>query len=177
MMIESWVFEFFPELPANATSKKRRDLGDYFADYLDLWSRDEALGFKGIFFSEHHYGGSFSPSPNLLSATVAQRTKRIRMGVMGVVAPFYSPSRIAEEISMLDQLTGGRLEIGTAVGIPQELARINISMVEARERNDEAIRFLDAALMGEPVTFHGKYFSCENLRILPPPRQYPAPPK
>ena len=176
-MIGSWIFEFFPELPADAMSKKGRDLGDYFAAYLDLWSRDEALGFEGIFFSEHHYGGSFSPSPNLLIATIAQRTKSIRLGVMGIVTPFYSPPRIAEEICMLDQLTGGRLEIGTAVGIPQELARVNISMTEARERNDEAISFLDTVLTGKPVTFRGKYFSCENLRILPPPRQHPAPPK
>ena len=76
---------------------------------------------------------------------------------------------------MLDHLTGGRLEIGTAVGIPQELARVNMPMTEARERNDEAIQFLDLALTGQPVTFKGKYFRCENLRILPPTLQRPTP--
>lgn len=153
------------------------DLGKYFSTYLDLWVRDEALGFKGIFFSEHHYGNSFSPSPNLLIATVAQQTKSLRLGVMGVVTPFYVPTRIVEEIGMLDQLTGGRLEIGTAIGVPQELERIGLSMKEARERNDEALEILDMALNGETVTFRGKYFACENLRLMPPPRQSPAPPK
>jgi len=175
-MIESWIFEFFPE-PAGQAAQATGDLQQYFSGYLDLWTRDETLGFKGIFFSEHHFGGSFSPSPNLLIVAVAQRTTTLRLGVMGVVTPFYSPARIAEEIGMLDQLSGGRLEIGTAVGIPQELARVNLSMAEARERNDEATRFLDLALTGKPVTFQGKHFQCENLRILPPPRQQPTPPK
>src|SRR5437868_5099136 len=162
-MIESWVFEFFPE-PGSGAAQGQGGLKRYFSDYLDLWACDEALGYKGIFFSEHHFGGSFSPSPNLLVVAVAQRTTTLRLGVMGVVTPFYAPTRIAEEIGMLDQLSGGRLEIGTAVGIPQELARVNLSMTEARERNDEAIQFLDLALTGKPVTFRGKYFQCENIK-------------
>lgn len=176
-MIDSWIFEFFPEPNSGSQPQPGGDLKPYFSDYLDLWSRDEALGFKGIFFSEHHFGGSYSPSPNLLIAAVAQRTKTLRLGVMGVVTPFYSPTRVAEEIGMLDQLSGGRLEIGTAAGIPQELARANLSMTEARERNDECIQFLDLALTGEPVTFRGKYFQCENMRVLPPTLQRPSPPK
>jgi alkanesulfonate monooxygenase SsuD/methylene tetrahydromethanopterin reductase-like flavin-dependent oxidoreductase (luciferase family) len=175
-MIESWVFEFFPEMPRSLPIRTR-DFREYFSSYLDLWARDEQFGFRGLFFSEHHYGGSFSPSPNLLIAAIAQRTTTLRLGVMGMVTPLYSPSRIVEEIGMLDQLTGGRLEIGTAVGIPQELARTNMSMAEARERNDEAIQFLDTALTGKPVTFRGKYFECENLILLPQPLQTPAPPK
>src|SRR4029078_11720762 len=98
----------------------------------------ETLGFKGIFFSEHHFGGSFSPSPNLLIVAVAQTTTTLRLGVMGVVTPFYSPVRIAEEIGMLDQLSGGRLEIGTAVGIPQEFARVNLLIVQATGAHGEA---------------------------------------
>ena len=96
------------------------------------------LGFEGIFFSEHHFGGSFSASPNLLIATVAARTRRLRLGVMGVVLPYYHPVRVIEEMGLLDYLTGGRLELGTAVGVPQELSRLNLSMDEARERSDRS---------------------------------------
>lgn len=74
-------------------------------------ARDEALGFIGIFLSEHHFGGSFSASPNLLIAAVAQRTRKLRLGVMGVVLPYYHPARVVEEIGLLDLLTGGRLEV------------------------------------------------------------------
>jgi alkanesulfonate monooxygenase SsuD/methylene tetrahydromethanopterin reductase-like flavin-dependent oxidoreductase (luciferase family) len=175
-MIKPWVFEFLPELNG-ATGVAPKAIAEYFAGYLDLWTRDESLGFEGIFFSEHHFGGSFSPSPNLLIAALAQRTRTLRLGVMGVVTPYYAPWRLVEEIGMLDHLTNGRLEIGTAIGIPQELARVNMSMDEARERNDEALQVLDAALGQEAISHDGKYARFKDLRLLPRPLQLPAPPK
>lgn len=176
-MIKPWVFEFFPQLTDPSGSVDPKAVTRYFETYLDIWTRDEALGFEGIFFSEHHFGNAYSPSPNLLIAAVAGRTKTLRLGVMGVVVPYYTPWRIYEEIAMLDHLTNGRLEIGTAVGIPQELAHVSMSMEEARARNDEAIQILDALLSKEVVSFNGKFSKFENLRPLPRPRQQPSPPK
>jgi alkanesulfonate monooxygenase SsuD/methylene tetrahydromethanopterin reductase-like flavin-dependent oxidoreductase (luciferase family) len=145
-MIKPWLFEFLPELGSPSLEPDPHDVATLFARYLDLWVRDEALGFEGIFFSEHHFGRSYSASPNLLIAAIASRTKRLRLGAMGVVLPYYHPARVVEEIGMLDHLTGGRLEIGTAIGVPQELSRLNMTMAEARERNDEIVAVLDAAL-------------------------------
>lgn len=176
-MIKPWVFEFFPELGGETQDPEPRDVADYFGRYLDLWTRDEALGFEGIFFSEHHFGGSFSASPNLLIAAVAARTRRLRLGVMGVVLPYYHPARVVEEIGLLDYLTGGRLEIGTAVGVPQELARLNMTMADARERSDEIIDVIDAALTQRVVSHQGKHFSFSNLRLLPRTFQQPSPPR
>ena len=172
-MIKPWIFEFFPELKDAAPEA----VSKHFSKYLDLWARDEALGFEGIFFSEHHFGNAYSPSPNLLIAATAGRTKTMRLGVMGLVAPYYTPWRLFEEIAMLDHLTDGRLEIGTAVGIPQEIARVGMTMDEARERNDEAMQVLDLLLAQEEVSFDGKYSKFEKLRPLPRPRQQPSPPK
>jgi alkanesulfonate monooxygenase SsuD/methylene tetrahydromethanopterin reductase-like flavin-dependent oxidoreductase (luciferase family) len=93
------------------------------------------------------------------------------------VLPYYHPARVVEEIGMLDQLTGGRLEIGTAIGVPQELARLNMTMAEARERNDEIVAVIDAALANRVVSHHGKYFSFSDLRLLPRPLQQPSPPR
>jgi alkanesulfonate monooxygenase SsuD/methylene tetrahydromethanopterin reductase-like flavin-dependent oxidoreductase (luciferase family) len=176
-MIRPWIFEFLPELRGAAEGPEPQAISAYFADYLDLWVRDETLGFEGVFFSEHHFGGSFSPSPNLLIAALAMRTRSLRLGVMGIVLPQYHPWRVVEEVGMLDHLTNGRLEIGTAIGIPQELARLNLSMEEARERNDEALEILDAALSQPTVSHRGKYFQLDGFRPLPRPRQQPAPPK
>jgi alkanesulfonate monooxygenase SsuD/methylene tetrahydromethanopterin reductase-like flavin-dependent oxidoreductase (luciferase family) len=176
-MIKPWLFEFFPELGSPAANPDPADVAAHFARYLDLWVRDEALGFEGIFFSEHHFGRSFSASPNLLIAALASRTRRLRLGVMGVVLPYYHPARVVEEIGMLDHLTGGRLEIGTAIGVPQELARLNMTMAEARERNDEIVSVLDAALAGRVVSHQGKYFSFSDLRLLPRTLQQPSPPR
>jgi alkanesulfonate monooxygenase SsuD/methylene tetrahydromethanopterin reductase-like flavin-dependent oxidoreductase (luciferase family) len=176
-VIKPWVFEFLPELGGPSVEPDPRDVAALFARYLDMWVRDEALGFEGVFFSEHHFGRSYSPSPNLLIAALAQRTRTLRLGVMGVVLPYYHPVRVVEEIGMLDHLTGGRLEIGTAIGVPQELARFNMTMAEARERNEEIVAVLDAALSDRIVSYRGKYFSFSELRILPRPLQQPSPPR
>lgn len=176
-MIKPWLFEFFPELGGPSANPEPADVAAHFVRYLDLWVRDEALGFEGIFFSEHHFGRSFSASPNLLIAALAQRTRTLRLGVMGVVLPYYHPARVVEEIGMLDHLTGGRLEIGTAIGVPQELARLNMTMSEARERNDEIVAVLDAALDNRVISHHGKHFSFSDLRLLPRTLQQPSPPR
>ena len=176
-MIKPWVFEFLPELGSPSVEPNPADVTTLFARYLDLWVHDEALGFEGIFFSEHHFGRSYSPSPNLLIAALGSRTNRLRLGVMGVVLPYYHPARVVEEIGMLDHLTGGRLEIGTAIGVPQELSRLNMSIAEARERNDEIVTILDAALANRVISHQGKYFSFSNLRLLPRPLQQPSPPR
>ncbi|MBV8751488.1 MAG: LLM class flavin-dependent oxidoreductase [Hyphomicrobiales bacterium] len=176
-MIKPWIFEFLPELGSPGTEPDPRDVANLFARYLDLWVHDEALGFEGIFFSEHHFGGSYSASPNLLIAALSQRTTRLRLGVMGVVVPYYHPARVVEEIGMLDHLTGGRLEIGTAIGVPQELSRLNMTMAEARERNDETVAIVDSALANRVISHRGKYFSFSDLRLLPRPLQQPSPPR
>lgn len=175
-MIRPWIFEFFPELGDQAHEPEPRQVSRYFERYLDLWTQAEERGFEGIFFSEHHFGESFSASPNLLIAALAPRTRQLRLGVMGVVLPYYHPARVIEEIGLLDHLTGGRLEVGTAVGVPQELARLNISMAEARERNDEIIEIVDAAARESVVSYRGKHFAFSDLRLLPRPLQKPWPP-
>jgi alkanesulfonate monooxygenase SsuD/methylene tetrahydromethanopterin reductase-like flavin-dependent oxidoreductase (luciferase family) len=172
-MLRTWVFEFLPEL----TDQSRHNVSEYIGQYLSLWERDEALGFYGIFFSEHHFGGSFSSSPNLLIAATAARTKTIRLGVMGVVVPYYTAARVIEEIGLLDQLSGGRLEIGTAVGVPQELAKLGLTMDQAREIYNEIMEVMDATLETGIANYHGKHFRYDNLRLLPRPAQTPHPPK
>jgi len=74
-MIKPWVFEFLPELGGSSLEPDPRDVATLFTRYLDLWVRDEALGFEGIFFSEHHFGRSYSPSPNLLIAALGPRRR------------------------------------------------------------------------------------------------------
>jgi alkanesulfonate monooxygenase SsuD/methylene tetrahydromethanopterin reductase-like flavin-dependent oxidoreductase (luciferase family) len=176
-VIKPWVFEFFPAPREPGATGDPQVSADYFNWYLDLWPRAEPLGYEGIFFSEHHFGPAYSPAPNLLIAQMALKTKTIRLGVMGMVLPYHAPWTIVEEIGMLDHLTGGRLEIGTASGIPQEMAQVGLSVEKARERNDEAIAILDAALAAPAITHHGKYWNFDELRLVPRPLQRPSPPK
>src|SRR5579872_4920698 len=176
-MIKPWIFELFGVPAGRGASTPPHVTADYYRWHLDLWRRAEAFGFEGIFFSEHHFGLGYSPSPNLLIARTAAVTRTLRLGVMGVVLPYYEPWRVVEEIGMLDQLTGGRLEIGTASGIPQEMARIGLSVEEANARNAEAIEILDAALAQGVISHHGRFWDFDELRIVPRPLQTPSPPK
>jgi alkanesulfonate monooxygenase SsuD/methylene tetrahydromethanopterin reductase-like flavin-dependent oxidoreductase (luciferase family) len=178
-MIKPWIFEFFfaPGAHGRPQDVSPEVAAEHFQRYLGLWERAEPLGFEGIFFSEHHFGRAYSPSPNLIIAHMATRTKRLRLGTLGMVLPYYDPWRVVEEIAMLDHLTGGRLEIGTAAGIPNELALVGMSYDEARQRFDEALDVLDAALKNPVVSHHGRFWNFDNLRIAPRPLQQPAPPK
>ena len=171
-MIKPWMFEFLQAPPASSEAATA-----VFDNGLALWKRLDALDFEGIFFSEHHFGVSYSPSPNLLIAAVAQSTKRLRLGTMGVVLPLYQPWRVLEEIGMLDHMTGGRLEIGCASGVPQELIQTGIGPEENRERFNETLEILDAWLAAPVISHHGRYYNFDNLRIVPRPLQQPSPPK
>ncbi|HKD26412.1 MAG TPA: hypothetical protein VKC66_10985, partial [Xanthobacteraceae bacterium] len=62
-----------------------------------------------------------------------------------------------------------------AIGVPQELSRLNMTMTEARERNEEIVAVLDAALANRVVSHRGKYFSFSDLRFLPRTLQQPSP--
>lgn len=176
-MIKPWIFEFMHGVDAESAAANPALVTDVFEDSIDLWQHVEALNYEGVFFSEHHFRHSYSPSPNLLIAAIARHTTRLRLGTMGLVLPFYQPWRVVEELAMLDHLTGGRLEIGCANGVPQELARVGIGPEEARARFNEALEVLDMAIADGVVTFHGTYFDFDDLEILPRFRQQPAPPK
>ena len=176
-MIKPWMFEFL-QAPAAASGEVAPQIARAVFDQgIALWKRLDALDFEGVFFSEHHFGVSYSPSPNLLIAAIAQATTRLRLGTMGMVLPLYQPWRVLEEIGMLDHLTGGRLEIGCASGVPQELIQTGVGPEVNRERFNETLEILDAWLAAPVISHHGRHYSFDELRIVPRPLQQPSPPK
>ena len=176
-MIKPWIFEFLYAPGGPGEEVAPQTATGVFDAGVALWQRMDNLEFEGIFFSEHHFGLSYSPSPNLLIAAIARSTERLRLGTMGMVLPLYQPWRVLEEIGMLDHLTGGRLEIGCASGVPQELIQTGVGAEENRERFNEALEILDAWLAQPVISHHGRCWKFDNLRIVPRPLQQPAPPK
>jgi alkanesulfonate monooxygenase SsuD/methylene tetrahydromethanopterin reductase-like flavin-dependent oxidoreductase (luciferase family) len=148
-MVKSWLFDIFnyPYVPTaeGFDPQKCQELYDW---HLESWELAEKVGFEGIMFSEHHYTAyNLSPSPHLLIAAIAQRTKRIRLGVMINILPMHNPRRLAEECAMLDYLTHGRLEIGVGRGVDQkEYLREGIPMEEVRPRFEDGLDFMMKAL-------------------------------
>ena len=82
-----------------------------YAEHVEEAVLCEDLGFDGVILNEHHcsaYG--LMPSPNLIAATLAARTRRMKIGILGVALPLRGqPVRVAEEYAMLDCLSRGRL--------------------------------------------------------------------
>lgn len=177
-MIKAWIFEQMnlsvDESPLlfDAAACTRE-----YAWRLELSVLAESLGFRGVFFSEHHFSGiRLCPAPNLFVAAVASRTKRLRLGVLGIVLPLCQPWRAAEEIGTLDQISGGRLEIGLAKGSnTQEAISIGIAAADIESRYQEAADILDLALREPILSYHGRHWSFEGLAILPRTIQRPPP--
>src|ERR1700749_7698 len=117
-----------------------------YAEHLDAWQLLDELGYDGVAFNEHHttpYG--LMNSPNLLAASAAQRTKRLKLLMYGNLLPLHEPLRLAEEIAMLDCLSDGRIICGVARGAPREYKVFNIPLEESRARFDEAYEIMRRA--------------------------------
>ncbi len=156
-----------------------RSVADQYAEYLSEVELAEELGFDEAWFTEHHFHPyGMLPSPNLFLASLAARTERIRIGNMVNVLPLYDPVRLAEEFTMLDHLSRGRLNLGLGSGIrPDEFAPYVIPMGESKPRYYEAFDIIVKALSaGERWDYDGEFNEYIGVSILPKPLQQPYPP-
>jgi alkanesulfonate monooxygenase SsuD/methylene tetrahydromethanopterin reductase-like flavin-dependent oxidoreductase (luciferase family) len=103
-------------------------------------SSADQLGFDGICLNEHHQNAyGMMPSPNIMAACLARRTSRAKLVILGNLLTLYDhPLRIAEEIAMLDVVSGGRVVSGQVVGTGNEFFSYNVNPTCARERFREA---------------------------------------
>jgi len=141
-----------------------------------VWT--EELGFDSIWLTEHHfieYGLSVSPA--VLAAAAAMRTQRVRIGLAAAILPFHDPVRLAEELAMVDILSGGRLDVGVGRGNrPVEFEGYRVPQIENRERFEEALEIMVRAWTKERFAFEGRHFTIPEVRVIPKPVQQPHPP-
>jgi alkanesulfonate monooxygenase SsuD/methylene tetrahydromethanopterin reductase-like flavin-dependent oxidoreductase (luciferase family) len=151
-------------------------VGNY-REHLDAWALMEQLGFDGIGFNEHHtspYG--LMTSPNIMAAAASQRLSRMTILIYGNLLPIHEPLRLAEELAMLDCLTGGRLISGVARGIPREYKAYNVNLADSRARFEEAWEIIKRAWTEDVFSFEGKFWTYHDVAIWPRPVQKPHPP-
>lgn len=153
-----------------------RDPGQLYREHLDLLARAETLGFDIYHVAEHHGTPlGLVPSPSVYLAAAAMRTTRIRLCPLVYVLPLYHPARLAEEIAMLDQLSGGRLEVGFGKGgNPYELLPYGIGPDEAQRRYDEVFAAVMRALQTGTIGATGTETDGAEMPIRV--RQAPRPP-
>jgi alkanesulfonate monooxygenase SsuD/methylene tetrahydromethanopterin reductase-like flavin-dependent oxidoreductase (luciferase family) len=153
-----------------------RPAGEQLAQRIALAELYDRLGFHAYHVAEHH-GTPLgrSPSPNVILSALAARTTRLRFGPLVYVLPLYDPLRLAEEIATLDQLSGGRLEMGVGRGAsPLESALFGVDT--DREQFLEALDVLRAALTSDRLTHHGRFYDYEDVPVAVRPLQQPHPP-
>lgn len=146
-----------------------------FAEHLALGDLAEPLGFDSLFALEHHFTGyAMSPSPVQLLTYFAGRTRRLTLGTAVIVLPWHDPVRVAEEIALLDVLSGGRCLFGFGRGAASvEYAGFRIPMEEARARFVEAARIVVKALTQEVFDWQGEFFTIPATSIRPRPISHP----
>jgi alkanesulfonate monooxygenase SsuD/methylene tetrahydromethanopterin reductase-like flavin-dependent oxidoreductase (luciferase family) len=148
-----------------------------YEEHLDAWEALDRFGYDGVGFNEHHcspYG--LMNSPNLMAASAAQRTKRLKLLIYGNLLPVHQPLRLAEELAMLDCLSKGRLISGFARGIPREYQVHNIPLAESRARFEEAYDIITHAWTEEVFSYEGRFWSYKDVALWPRPVQQPHPP-
>ena len=139
----------------------------------------ERIGIDQIWFFEHHLQPTAPvPSPNLLIAAASRTTRHIRFSSMVNILPFRHPLLVAEEAAMLDNLTGGRLDMGLGRGLrPPEFAAFGVDQQQSREMFLEAFDIIQRVWADENFVHHGKYWTVRKEAPLSPPLvQHPHPP-
>jgi len=151
-----------------------------YNEFLDELEFAAEVGFDGICCNEHHSNGyGLMPSPNLIAATLTRRTRDAAICVMGNSLALYNPPlRVAEELAMLDCMSGGRLIAGFPVGTPMDTCyAYGQNPSQLRERYHEAHDLIVRAWAAdEPFVFHGRYNQLRYVNPWPRPLQRPHPP-
>jgi alkanesulfonate monooxygenase SsuD/methylene tetrahydromethanopterin reductase-like flavin-dependent oxidoreductase (luciferase family) len=151
-----------------------------YRDSMRFVRRVDELGFDGVLFTEHHSSpnGGLTPSPVVLLAAATQITERIKLVTMGIQLALYPhPLRVAEELAMVDNLSGGRLAAGFVSTTAASLYAYNLSAAEERSRYHEAYDLVVKAWTEQdPFEWHGEHYDYQCVSILPRPVQVPHPP-
>ena len=153
-------------------------IADYFEERMQLLELYDRNGFHSWHVAEHHATTlGMAPSPNVVLAAAAQRTKRLRFGPMVYALPLYHPMRLAEEIAMIDQMSRGRLDIGFGRGSsPVEICYFGVDPATTEDiyRRDlpRILDALETGVMKAPEL--GEDYSNAQLRVLPYQKPYPT---
>ena len=153
-------------------------LEDFYQARLKLIAAYDQAGFYAYHVAEHHGTPiGMAPSPNVFLSAVAQCTRTLRFGPLVYALPLHHPLRLIEEICMLDQLSGGRLEIGFGRGASTiENSFFGRKPADAERIYTEALDIVLSGLADGKVNFRGEFFSFEDVPLALEPLQKPHPP-
>ncbi|HEY7294828.1 MAG TPA: LLM class flavin-dependent oxidoreductase [Dehalococcoidia bacterium] len=145
-------------------------------DRIDMMERSG--GYEAVWLAEHHFNTySVCPAVHLMGMLVAARTRTLRIGTAVSLAPMYHPLRLAEEVALLDVLSGGRVNWGAGRGNdPTEFGVFGLDLDSSYARFRETVEIVIRAWSEERISYSGQFTSVQNIEVLPKPLQQPHPP-
>jgi alkanesulfonate monooxygenase SsuD/methylene tetrahydromethanopterin reductase-like flavin-dependent oxidoreductase (luciferase family) len=156
-----------------------RPAAEIYEHKLALAAAADRAGFHGFFMAEHQGTPlSIDGSPSVMLSALFQRTRRLRAGALTFCLPWYNPYRFYHEVCMLDQMSGGRLELGVGRGVsPIESKIFGLGSIdESREKYREALDVFFAACRTDTLDFEGKHYQYKDAELHVKPLQRPYPP-
>ena len=159
-------------------SPSARSSEEMYRRAVDMAQAAESLGFRNIWLAEHHFSTyGYVSRPAQLATYLAAKTTRLRVGTAVIVVPLHHPLVVAEEIATLDQLAGGRVDIGLGRGYQHyEFERLGLELDSARARWEESVDIILEAFRGRPFSYEGKLYRIPETSVFPQPLQKPYPP-
>jgi alkanesulfonate monooxygenase SsuD/methylene tetrahydromethanopterin reductase-like flavin-dependent oxidoreductase (luciferase family) len=121
-----------------------------------VWAEDNGL--DAVQLAEHHGAhDGYLPSPLVLAAAIAARTRKLRLHIGALLLPLHEPLRTAEDLCVLDNISNGRIELTVGVGyVPSEFAMFGVDLKDRAPRVEEAISAIRGAFSGKPFKFRGR---------------------
>ncbi len=156
-----------------------RPAAEIYEHKLALAAAADRAGLHGFFIAEHQGTPlSIDGSPGVMLSALFQRTRTLRAGALTFCLPWHNPYRFYHEICMLDQMSGGRLELGVGRGVSPIESRIFglQSLEESREKYREALEVFFAACGSETLSFQGRHYAYQDAELHVKPAQRPYPP-
>lgn len=138
----------------------------------------EELGFDAVFLPERHgRGETYAPSPLSVATAIAARTSKITIATTIALPVLYNPMHLAEQISMIDNLSRGRFIFGAGVGYHQGYHQtFGIPWERRGKRFEEAMEVITRALTEDRFSFEGEFYRFDDVQLTPKPYQRPRPP-
>ena len=157
---------------------RRIPLADVYARAFSRIEIMDQTGYDCVWLAEHHFNTySVCPSINVMAGHVAARTRSLRIGMAVSLAAFYNPLRLAEEVALIDVLSGGRVNWGAGRGFDRtEFEAFAVPVEESSDRFRECVEIVLAAWRQERVSYQGRFWSYDGIEVLPKPLQAPHPP-
>jgi alkanesulfonate monooxygenase SsuD/methylene tetrahydromethanopterin reductase-like flavin-dependent oxidoreductase (luciferase family) len=168
-------FGMFHEFQCPPGRTQRQAFAESFAEV----EAAEQLGLDAMWLAELHMlpRRSVLSAPLTIASAIAARTRRIKIGIAVQVLPLCHPLRVAEEAATVDHISQGRLIFGVGrSGFPRTYEAYGVSYSESRERFSEVLEIVKRAWTETSFSYQGKYYSFDNVQLVPKPYQTPHPP-